>query len=924
MTRADPFGAKTTLETAAGKVTFYRIGRLAEHGVSDPSRLPFSIRVLLENLLRHCDGHLVTEEDVLALARWAPRDLPDREIPFMPARVILQDFTGVPAVVDLAAMRSAVKRLGGDPRRINPLVPADLVIDHSVQVDFFGTELAFHLNVEKEFERNRERYALLRWAQKAFRNFRVVPPGTGIVHQVNLEYLAKVVQTREVNGEVEAFPDTLVGTDSHTTMINALGVLGWGVGGIEAEAVMLGQPYDMRIPEVIGVRLTGRLPEGATATDLVLTITQLLRKKGVVDKFVEFFGPGLRALSLPDRATIANMAPEYGATCGFFPVDGETLAYLRGTGRDPDLVDLVERYTKAQGLFYDGQGPDPLYTDVVELDLGTIEPTLAGPRRPHDRVPLREVKRQFWESIASMLPSPNPAQAQAVGRLEGEGGVVAPAPAATAAPSAPATWVSLDGQTVALGHGAVVIAAITSCTNTSNPSVMIGAGLLARNAVKRGLTVKPYVKTSLAPGSPVVVDYLRRAGLLPYLEALRFHLVGFGCTTCIGNSGPLPEPIAKAIREHNLVAVAVLSGNRNFEARIHPLVRANYLASPMLVVAYALAGRIDIDFEREPVGFDPNGQPVFLRDIWPSQEEIQGTIRESLDPEMFRARYARVFEGDERWRSLPVPEGDLYEWDPDSTYIQEPPFFREFSLEPPPLQDIRGARVLAVLGDTVTTDHISPAGSIPVNSPAGQYLISRGVQPADFNTYGARRGNHEVMIRGTFANIRLKNMLVPGTEGGYTVYHPTGERMTIYEAAMRYQEAGTPLIILAGKEYGSGSSRDWAAKGTALLGVKAVLAESFERIHRSNLVGMGVLPLQFRPGENRESLGLTGFEIYDIEGIAQGLRPRQEVIVRARRADGTEIAFPAIARLDTPVEVEYYRHGGILPAVLRRILQEAS
>jgi aconitate hydratase len=922
MTRADPFGAKTTLETAAGKVTFYRIGRLAEHGVSDPSRLPFSIRVLLENLLRHCDGHLVTEEDVLALARWAPRDLPDREIPFMPARVILQDFTGVPAVVDLAAMRSAVKRLGGDPRRINPLVPADLVIDHSVQVDFFGTELAFHLNVEKEFERNRERYALLRWAQKAFRNFRVVPPGTGIVHQVNLEYLAKVVQTREVNGEVEAFPDTLVGTDSHTTMINALGVLGWGVGGIEAEAVMLGQPYDMRIPEVIGVRLTGRLPEGATATDLVLTITQLLRKKGVVDKFVEFFGPGLRALSLPDRATIANMAPEYGATCGFFPVDGETLAYLRGTGRDPDLVDLVERYTKAQGLFYDGQGPDPLYTDVVELDLGTIEPTLAGPRRPHDRVPLREVKRQFWESIASMLPSPNPAQAQAVGRLEGEGGVVAPAPAATAAPSAPATWVSLDGQTVALGHGAVVIAAITSCTNTSNPSVMIGAGLLARNAVQRGLTVKPYVKTSLAPGSPVVVDYLRRAGLLPYLEALRFHLVGFGCTTCIGNSGPLPEPIAKAIRDHNLVAVAVLSGNRNFEARIHPLVRANYLASPMLVVAYALAGRIDIDFEREPVGFDPNGQPVFLRDIWPSQEEIQGTIRESLDPEMFRARYARVFEGDERWRSLPVPEGDLYEWDPDSTYIQEPPFFREFSLEPPPLQDIRGARVLAVLGDTVTTDHISPAGSIPVNSPAGQYLISRGVQPADFNTYGARRGNHEVMIRGTFANIRLKNMLVPGTEGGYTVYHPTGERMTIYEAAMRYQEAGTPLIILAGKEYGSGSSRDWAAKGTALLGVKAVLAESFERIHRSNLVGMGVLPLQFRPGESRESLGLTGFETYDIEGIAQGLRPRQEVIVRARQADGAEIAFPAIARLDTPVEVEYYQHGGILPAVLRRILQE--
>ncbi len=924
MSLRDPFGAKATLETAAGTVRYYRLGRLAEQGVGDPARLPFSIRVLLENALRHCDGRLVTEEDVVALARWSPKDLPDREIPFMPARVILQDFTGVPAVVDLAAMRSVVKRLGGDPRRINPLVPADLVIDHSVQVDFFGTELAFRLNVEKEFERNRERYALLRWAQKAFQNFRVVPPGTGIVHQVNLEYLAKVVQTREADGEIIAFPDTLVGTDSHTTMINALGVLGWGVGGIEAEAVMLGQPYFMRIPEVVGVRLVGRLPEGATATDLVLTITQVLRRKGVVDKFVEFFGPGLRALSLPDRATIANMAPEYGATCGFFPVDDETLAYLRGTGRDPALVDLVERYTKAQGLFYDGQGPDPVYSDVVELDLGALEPTLAGPRRPHDRVPLREVKRQFWESVASMRPPPGPTNAQAVGRLEGEGGGAAPAADAPAvAPSAPATWVSLDGQMVALGHGAVVIAAITSCTNTSNPSVMIGAGLLARNAVKRGLTVKPYVKTSLAPGSPVVVDYLRRANLLPYLEALRFHVVGFGCTTCIGNSGPLPEPIARAIRDHNLVAVAVLSGNRNFEARIHPLVRANYLASPMLVVAYALAGRMDIDFEREPLGTDPNGQPIFLRDIWPSQEEIQRTIRESLDPEMFRARYAHVFEGDERWKSLPVPEGDLYEWDPNSTYIQEPPFFQDFSLEPPPLQDIRGARVLALLGDTITTDHISPAGSIPANSPAGQYLIARGVPPTEFNTYGARRGNHEVMIRGTFANIRLKNLLVPGTEGGYTVYHPTGEPMTIYEAAMRYREAGIPLILIAGKEYGSGSSRDWAAKGTALLGVKAVLAESFERIHRSNLVGMGVLPLQFRPGENRETLGLTGFEVYDIEGIAAGLRPRQEVTVRARRPDGTTVTFTAIARLDTPVEVEYYRHGGILPAVLRRILQEA-
>ncbi|MER3401300.1 MAG: aconitate hydratase AcnA [Thermoflexus sp.] len=923
MSRKDRFEAKALLPTAAGTVVYYRLGRLAELGVGDPARLPFSIRVLLENLLRHCDGQLVSEEDVLVLARWSPQDLPDREIPFMPARVLLQDFTGVPAVVDLAAMRAAVKRLGGDPRRINPLVPADLVIDHSVQVDFFGTERAFFLNVEKEFERNRERYMLLRWAQKAFRNFRVVPPGTGIVHQVNLEYLARVVQTREVDGEIVAFPDTLVGTDSHTTMINALGVLGWGVGGIEAEAVMLGQPYYIRLPEVIGVRLTGRLPEGATATDLVLTITYLLRKKGVVDKFVEFFGPGLSSLSLPDRATIANMAPEYGATCGFFPVDAETLAYLRGTGRDPALVDLVERYTKAQGLFYDGAGPDPVYTEVVELDLSTIEPTLAGPRRPHDRVPLREIKRQFWESLTTMLPAASPGHAQALGRLEGEGGSAPAATAVSAAPSAPAVWVSMDGQMVALGHGSVVIAAITSCTNTSNPSVMIGAGLLARNAVKRGLSVKPYVKTSLAPGSPVVMDYLQQSGLMPYLEALRFHVVGFGCTTCIGNSGPLPEAIAKALREHNLVAVAVLSGNRNFEARIHPLVRANYLASPMLVVAYALAGRIDIDFENEPLGFDPNGQPVFLRDLWPSPEEIQRVIRESLDPEAFRARYARVFEGDERWQRLPVPEGDLYEWDPNSTYIQEPPFFQDFAREPPPLQDIRGARVLAVLGDTVTTDHISPAGSIAPNSPAGQYLIARGVPPAEFNTYGARRGNHEVMIRGTFANIRLKNLLVPGVEGGYTVYLPTGERMTIYEAAMRYREAGVPLLILAGKEYGSGSSRDWAAKGTALLGVKAVLAESFERIHRSNLIGMGVLPLQFLPGQSRESLGLTGFEVYDILGIAQGLRPRQRVTVRARREDGSEVVFEAIARLDTPVEVEYYRHGGILPAVLRRILGSA-
>ncbi len=905
----DVFGAKDTIQVGNKTVTIYRLNRLQELGIAEIARLPYSIRVLLENLLRHCDGYIVTEDDVKALANWQPKP-PDREIAFMPARVLLQDFTGVPCVVDLAAMRTAVARLGGDPKRVNPLVPVDLVIDHSVQVDYFGTSDAFALNVAKEYERNAERYTLLKWAQQAFQNFRVVPPGTGIIHQVNLEYLAKVVQTAERDGEVVAFPDTLVGTDSHTTMINGLGVLGWGVGGIEAEAVMLGQPYYMRIPEVIGVRLIGEFPEGVTATDLVLTVTYLLRKKGVVDKFVEFFGPSLKLLNLPDRATIANMAPEYGATCGFFPVDEETLAYLRFTGRPEEHVELVERYCKEQGLFYD-ESVEPTYSDVLEVDLSQLEPTMAGPRRPHDMVRLKEVKRQFWEVLPTMLPK----------KTESEAG-------ATQEQIKPQVWVSLDGQQFAPTHGSVVIASITSCTNTSNPTVLIGAGLLARNAVKKGLQVKPWVKTSLSPGSQVVVDYLESAGLMPYLEALRFHLVGFGCMTCIGNSGPLPEPIANAIKENGLVTVAVLSGNRNFEARVHPLVRANYLASPMLVVAYALAGRIDIDFETEPIDYTPNGEPVYLRDIWPSAEEIRRTIQKALKAQMFRKRYSKVFVGDERWRKLPAPKGDLFAFDPASTYIKEPPFFTDFTLEPPPLQDIKGARVLVVLGDSITTDHISPAGNIPPDSPAGRYLIEHGVEPKDFNTYGARRGNHEVMMRGTFANVRLRNLLTPDREGGWTVYWGDegrgtgdGEITTIYDAAMRYKERGVPLMVIGGKEYGSGSSRDWAAKGPALLGVKAVIAETFERIHRSNLIGMGILPLQFKPGENRETLGLTGEEVFDIEGIAEGLHPRKELTVRARKPDGSEITFTVIARLDTPIEVDYYRHGGILPYVLRKIVK---
>jgi len=899
----DEFGVKRTLESRGGTVSYFDINALEEQGIALVSRLPFSIKIMLESLLRNVDGYQVLPEDVIALARWQPEP-GEINVPLKLARVILQDFTGVPGVVDLAAMRSAMARLKADPKRINPLVPVDLVIDHSVQVDHFGTPDAFRLNVAKEYERNRERYTLLKWAQRSLTNFRVVPPGAGIVHQVNLEYLAQVVCSSRRDGETYAFPDTLVGTDSHTTMINGLGVLGWGVGGIEAEAVMLGQPYWMLAPKVVGFKLTGELVEGATATDLVLTITQMLRQHGVVGKFVEFYGPGLDKLPAADRATIANMAPEYGATMGFFPVDEETLAYLRLTGRDPELVDLVERYTKVMGLFRTDKTPEPLFSETLELNMSTVEPSLAGPKRPQDRVPLPEVKKNFHVHLRK------PFAEQGFGLKEEE--------------LKREVVVGRNGQEVTLTHGSVVIAAITSCTNTSNPSVMLGAGLLAKKAVEAGLRVPPWVKTSLAPGSKVVTDYLQASHLLPFLEALRFHLVGYGCTTCIGNSGPLPEEVAKAVEEGNLVAVAVLSGNRNFEGRIHPQVRASYLASPMLVVAYALAGRIDIDFRSEPLGHNPTGRPVYLRDIWPTQEEIRETIRRTLDPEMFKTEYARVFEGDEHWKALPVLESELYSWDPTSTYIQEPPFFQDLTLEPPPLQDIRGARVLVVLGDSVTTDHISPAGSIPVESPAGRYLIAKGVSPQDFNSYGARRGNHEVMMRGTFASIRLKNLLLDGMEGWDTLKFPEGEKMPIYEAAMRYRVEGTPLIVLAGKEYGSGSSRDWAAKGPSLLGIKAVLASSFERIHRSNLVGMGVLPLEFPSGESVQTLGLTGREIYDILGLEEGLTPGKALTVVARRDDGGEVRFKVYARMDTPVEVDYYRNGGILPTVLRRLVSASE
>ncbi|HXY40818.1 MAG TPA: aconitate hydratase AcnA [Vicinamibacteria bacterium] len=900
--KTDGSFARSTLATAAGPVVIYGLHALERERLCPAlSRLPFSIRVLLESVLRGVDGELVSFDDLTRLAGWQAAGPSTAELPFLPARVILQDFTGVPAVVDLASMRAAVKRLGHDPARINPLVPVDLVVDHSVQVDAFGSPDALKRNALLEFERNRERYEFLRWGQKAFRNFRVVPPATGIVHQVNLEYLARGVLLRTNGaGETVALPDTLVGTDSHTTMVNGLGVLGWGVGGIEAEAAMLGQPLYMVTPQVVGFRLVGRLCEGATATDLVLTATQMLRKKGVVEKFVEFYGPGLAQMSLADRATVANMAPEYGATCGFFPIDAEALAYLRRTGRPEAEVDLVERYCKEQGLFRGEATPDPVFSDTLELDLSTVVPSLAGPKRPQDRVPLAQMKESFRRSLVA------PAKERGFGLQETD--LTASVP------------VSVRGGKASLGHGAVVIAAITSCTNTSNPSVMLGAGLLARNAVRRGLRVPPYVKTSLAPGSKVVTEYLRRAGLLGDLEALGFHLVGYGCTTCIGNSGPLPAEVSKAISDGNLVAAAVLSGNRNFEGRVNPDVKANYLASPPLVVAYALAGTTDIDLAAEPLGKAGDGRAVRLADVWPTQAEI-AQLEAAIGAEMFRASYRNVFDGNPDWNAIPVPEGDLFAFREESTYIQEPPFFQELTLEPSPLRDIVDARVLAVLGDSVTTDHISPAGDIALKSPAGRYLQAKGVEKKDFNSYGSRRGNDRVMVRGTFANIRLKNAMVPGVEGGVTVHVPSGERMDIYDAAERYRGEGTPLVVLAGKEYGSGSSRDWAAKGTLLLGVRAVIAESYERIHRSNLVGMGVLPLQFKAGESAEGLGLTGREKLAVRGLAAGLAPRQEVRVEAERPEGTRFAFAVTARLDTPVDIRYYANGGILQTVLRSMLR---
>ncbi len=888
MPTTNAFGARASL--GPGLPDLYRLDAIARAGLPlgvDLGRAPMTLKILLENALRHAGGGIVREEDVATLAGWRPGGAGEAEVPFMPSRVVLQDFTGVPAVVDLAAMRDAMAALGGDPARVNPLVPADLVIDHSVQIDAWGGAGAFAFNVEREYERNGERYQLLRWAQTAFRDLRVVPPGTGIIHQVNLEFLATVVADRSDDSGRVAFPDTLVGTDSHTTMINGLGVLGYGVGGIEAEAVLLGQPLYQPMPRIIGVRLSGELPPAATATDLVLVITEMLRKFGVVGSFVEFAGDGLAGLPLADRATISNMSPEFGATSTLFPIDAETLAYLRLTGRPAGRMDLVERYAKAQGLWRE-PGEGPVFDAQLELDLGTVEPSLAGPRRPQDRVALGGVGDNFRAAYPATV-------------------------------GVPRRTIEAGGRSTEIGHGSVTIAAITSCTNTSNPMVMVGAGLLARNAVARGLRVNPAVKTSLAPGSRAVTGYLERAGLMEPLADLGFALAGYGCTTCIGNSGPLDEPVAKAIEEDALVVAAVLSGNRNFEGRVHPLVRAAYLASPPLVVAFALAGRVDVDLTTEPLGNGADGTPVMLADVWPTSAQVREVVGATIDAELFRATYATVFEGDERWRAIAIPEGDRYAWDDASTYIANPPFFQGLAMEPAPLSDIVGARVLALLGDSVTTDHISPAGSIAASSPAGQWLEARGVAPVDFNQYGARRGHHEVMMRGTFGNIRLKNRLVEGKEGPYTVHLPDGAETFIYDAAMAYRAAGTPCLVIAGKEYGSGSSRDWAAKGTALLGIRAVIAESYERIHRSNLVGMGVLPLQFLPGESAASLGLTGREAYSIAGMTD-LAPRQVVTVAARSdADGTERTFRAIARLDGPIEVDYLRQGGILPAVLRRL-----
>jgi len=901
----DSLKTRRRLKVGTRTYDYYSIAAAEKAGLGDLSRLPVSLKVLLENLLRHEDGRAVTVDDIKAMAQWLRDRASRREIAYRPARVLMQDFTGVPAVVDLAAMRAAMQAMGGDARKINPLSPVDLVIDHSVMVDYFGGKGAFAKNVAMEYERNGERYAFLRWGQTAFDNFRVVPPGTGICHQVNLEHLSQVVWTSDVKDAPKgskrgkkrtvAYPDTLVGTDSHTTMVNGLAVLGWGVGGIEAEAAMLGQSTSMLIPEVVGFKLTGRLKEGATATDLVLTVTQMLRRKGVVNKFVEFYGPGLDDLALADRATIANMAPEYGATCGFFPVDAETIRYLKATGRSPARVALVEAYAKKQGLWRTAKTPDPLFSDTLELDIGTVESSLAGPKRPQDRVPLSRAAAEFRAALTD-------------GFAVGDVGKREP----------------VRGTNYSIGHGDVVIAAITSCTNTSNPSVMLGAGLLARNAVKRGLKVKPWVKTSLAPGSQVVTDYLAKSGLQKDLDKLGFNLVGYGCTTCIGNSGPLPEPIADAVTKADLVAAAVLSGNRNFEGRVNPHVRANYLASPMLVVAYAIAGSMTVDVANDPLGTDKTGKPVYLRDVWPSNQEINAAVRKFVTPAMFKKRYANVFSGDRLWRKVKTATGLTYAWDETSTYVQHPPYFAGMSDRAEPVTDIVGARLLGLFGDSITTDHISPAGSIKKDSPAGSYLIGRGVGVVDFNSYGARRGNHEVMMRGTFANIRIRNEMVPGVEGGVTRHMPDGAQMSIYDAAMKYQAEGVPLVVIAGKEYGTGSSRDWAAKGTRLLGVRAVIAESFERIHRSNLVGMGVLPLQFKDGMTRKSLDLDGRELFDIGGLASGLEPRMDIVCRIARPDGTTRSVVLLCRIDTLDEVEYYRHGGILPYVVRNLAKTAA
>ncbi|WP_372071890.1 aconitate hydratase AcnA [Tistrella mobilis] len=891
--RLDSFSTRSTLTVDGKAYDYFSLPKAEAAGLEGVSQLPFSLKVLLENLLRYEDGRSVTDADVKALVAWVKDRKSDHEIAYRPARVLMQDFTGVPAVVDLATMRAAMKQLGGDVNRINPLSPVDLVIDHSVQVDRFGTPTAFEENVDLEMERNAERYSFLRWGQGAFNNFRVVPPGTGICHQVNLEYLAKTVWTAEEDGRTVAYPDTLVGTDSHTTMVNGLAVLGWGVGGIEAEAAMLGQPVSMVIPEVIGFKLTGKLKEGTTATDLVLTVTQMLRKKGVVGKFVEFYGEGLDNMVLTDRATIANMAPEYGATCGFFPIDGETLNYLRLSGRDDETVALVEAYAKAQGMWREAGSPDPVFTDTLELDMSTVEPSLAGPKRPQDRVPLSTVPASFRESLPTLTKNKGTAA-----------DVVA----------------EVAGADYKLAHGHVAIAAITSCTNTSNPDVMLGAGLVAKKAVERGLTVKPWVKTSLAPGSKVVTEYLRAAGVQDALDALGFNLVGYGCTTCIGNSGPLAEPISAAVNASDLVVTSVLSGNRNFEGRVNPDVRANYLASPMLVVVYAIAGSVLVDLDKEPLGHDKDGSPVFLRDIWPTSAEIRETVRSVITSQMFRGEYADVFSGDAAWQAIQAPEGETYEWDDASTYVKMPPYFDGMSpVASDEIAPINGARALTILGDSVTTDHISPAGNIAKNSPAARYLTEHGVAPADFNSYGARRGNHEVMMRGTFANVRIRNEMVPGVEGGYTRHIPTGEQLSIYDAAMRYIDAGTPLVVVAGKEYGTGSSRDWAAKGTMLLGVKGVIAESFERIHRSNLVGMGILPLVFGEGWDRAKLGLDGTETFDIVGLGNDLKPRQALTLKVTRANGEVVEAPLVCRIDTLDELEYYKNGGILHYVLRRI-----